>query len=295
MPPAWLEANSTTPVAHAHLVGIRLARQRGGGEALADLDALHRVDRHQRRGDLGVQLAVDRRAQAGGHAFRHHLDHRAGRGTRLAHLGQVALPTASQWPGRGRRTGCRPPRPSPSAPGRCDAGRSAPARRGCAPPRPAPCAPRRRRRPASRSRAPTTGRRRDSRGCRISARRSGRRGRAGTAPRSPSSRASAGRRCRSACAIGVPVVRPSNTPDRMRTSSGSCRCVVKRDWPGRRRSSQGWMSASDSAMRGGQPSTTQPIAGPWLSPQVVTRNRWPKLLWDMASVLRTYVLRSRSA
>ena len=32
-------------------------------------------------------------------------------------------------------------------------------------------------------------------------------------------------------------------------------------------------------MRGGQPSTTQPIAGPWLSPQVVTRNRWPKVLW----------------
>src|SRR5271169_2701668 len=82
-------------------------------------------------------------------------------------------------------------------------------------------------------------------------------------------------------AIGVPVVIPSNTPDRMRTSSGSWRWVVKRDWPGRRRSSQGWMSASDSGMRGGQPSTTQPIAGPWLSPQVVTRNRWPKLLWDM--------------
>ena len=35
----------------------------------------------------------------------------------------------------------------------------------------------------------------------------------------------------------------------------------------------------DSANRGGQPSTTQPIAGPWLSPQVVTRNKWPKLLW----------------
>src|ERR1700761_7072022 len=43
------------------------------------------------------------------------------------------------------------------------------------------------------------------------------------------------------------------------------------------------MSASDKAIRGGQPSTTQPIAGPWLSPQVVTRNRWPKELWDMAS------------
>src|SRR5271166_3250905 len=80
-------------------------------------------------------------------------------------------------------------------------------------------------------------------------------------------------------AIGVPVVRPSNTPDRMRTWSGSWRCVVKRDWPGRRRSSHGWMSVSDKGKRGGQPSTTQPIAGPWLSPQVVTRNKWPNVLW----------------
>ena len=40
-------------------------------------------------------------------------------------------------------------------------------------------------------------------------------------------------------AIGVPVVTwpplsSSNTPDRICTSSGSCRWVVKRDWPGRR-------------------------------------------------------------
>ncbi len=41
------------------------------------------------------------------------------------------------------------------------------------------------------------------------------------------------------------------------------------------------MSASVRAMPGGQPSTTQPIAGPWLSPKVVTRKRWPKELWDM--------------
>src|SRR5215510_3801794 len=34
-------------------------------------------------------------------------------------------------------------------------------------------------------------------------------------------------------------------------------------------------------MRGGQPSTTQPIAGPWLSPKVVTRKSWPKVLKDM--------------
>ena len=34
---------------------------------------------------------------------------------------------------------------------------------------------------------------------------------------------------------------------------------------------------------GGVPSTTQPMAGPWLSPQVVTRNRCPKVFIDMGS------------
>jgi hypothetical protein len=34
-------------------------------------------------------------------------------------------------------------------------------------------------------------------------------------------------------------------------------------------------------MRGGQPSTTQPIAGPWLSPKVVTRKECPNVLKDM--------------
>ena len=76
----------------------------------------------------------------------------------------------------------------------------------------------------------------------------------------------------------MPVVRPSKVPDRISTRSASCRWVVKRLWPGRRASSQGWMSASVSGIPGGQPSTTQPSAGPWLSPQVVTRKRWPKLL-----------------
>ena len=87
--------------------------------------------------------------------------------------------------------------------------------------------------------------------------------------------------------IGVPVVtcwplRSSvNTPDMIFTASGSWRWVVKRDWPGRRRSSSAWMSAASSGMRGGQPSTTQPIAAPWLSPKVVNRNMWPKVLKDM--------------
>ncbi|GAA0014460.1 hypothetical protein BRDID11004_58890 [Bradyrhizobium diazoefficiens] len=34
---------------------------------------------------------------------------------------------------------------------------------------------------------------------------------------------------------------------------------------------------------GGQPSTTQPIATPWLSPKVVTRNMWPKVLKDIGA------------
>ena len=71
----------------------------------------------------------------------------------------------------------------------------------------------------------------------------------------------------------MPVVRPSNTPDRISTVSGSRRCVTCRDVPGRRRSSSRWMSASASTSPGGQPSTTQPIAGPCDSPNDVTQNR----------------------
>ena len=54
-----------------------------------------------------------------------------------------------------------------------------------------------------------------------------------------------------------------------------------RDVPVRRRSSSGWMSCSDSSRPGGQPSTMQPSAGPWLSPKLVTQKRWPNVLPDM--------------
>src|SRR6478735_6225539 len=56
-----------------------------------------------------------------------------------------------------------------------------------------------------------------------------------------------------------PVFSSVKTPDILLTASGSCRCVVKRDWPGRRRSSSRWMSSTVSRIRGGHPSTTQPI------------------------------------
>ena len=61
-----------------------------------------------------------------------------------------------------------------------------------------------------------------------------------------------------------------------KTSSGSRRWVTKRDLPGRRRSSSAWISATVKTMPGGQPSMTQPIASPWLSPQVVTRKQVPE-------------------
>ena len=73
----------------------------------------------------------------------------------------------------------------------------------------------------------------------------------------------------------MPVVAPSKTPERIRTASVSRRWVVWRVLPGRRRSRSGWMSSSPSGSPGGQPSMTQPIAAPWLSPQVVTRNALP--------------------
>src|SRR5215470_690332 len=78
--------------------------------------------------------------------------------------------------------------------------------------------------------------------------------------------------------IGVPSVCPSYTPDRIFTVSDSLRWLTSALWPGARRSRSGWMSASDSGSRDGQPSTTAPTAPPWDSPHVVTRNRCPHVL-----------------
>jgi hypothetical protein len=97
-------------------------------------------------------------------------------------------------------------------------------------------------------------------------------------------------------AIGVPVVTCTPvsgcaiTPDRILTASASWRWVVKRDCPGRRRSRSCWMSSLVSGISGGQPSTTQPIAIPWLSPKVVTRNMWPKVLKDIFACARSSTL-----
>ena len=116
-------------VAHAHLVGVLLAGQFGRREAGADLDALHRIDAHQRRGEIGVELAVDRRAEPGRNAFGDDLDHRADRRSRSCGCRRGSPRRTPPSPRRGRRTGCGRPRPSPSASGRSCAAPSAPARR----------------------------------------------------------------------------------------------------------------------------------------------------------------------
>ena len=70
----------------------------------------------------------------------------------------------------------------------------------------------------------------------------------------------------------------------MRILSGSLRWLVWCEVPERRRSTSAIRSASPSSRPGGQPSTMQPSAGPWLSPKVVTVKSLPMLLPDMSSV-----------
>src|SRR5271157_5912821 len=79
-------------------------------------------------------------------------------------------------------------------------------------------------------------------------------------------------------AIGVPVVSPSKTPERISTRSFSARGLVMALWPGLRRSSSFWMSSTARAIPGGAPSITTPMPGPWLSPNVVTVRILPNVL-----------------
>src|SRR5204863_5719718 len=56
------------------LVGVLLAGECRSAHSGANLDTLHRINAHQRRREIAVELAVDRRAKAGRDAFRHDLD-----------------------------------------------------------------------------------------------------------------------------------------------------------------------------------------------------------------------------
>src|SRR4030042_6427746 len=70
--------------------------------------------------------------------------------------------------------------------------------------------------------------------------------------------------------MGVPVVFPSKTPERILTRSLSFRGLVPNPWPGFLLSISLWRSSSESSNLGGQPSMTTPRALPWDSPHVVT-------------------------
>ena len=78
--------------------------------------------------------------------------------------------------------------------------------------------------------------------------------------------------------MGVPVVRPSKTPERISTRSFSARGVVMALCPGRRRSSSFCTSSVARGMPAGVPSTMTPTPAPWLSPNVVTENIRPNEL-----------------
>src|SRR3989338_10533538 len=78
--------------------------------------------------------------------------------------------------------------------------------------------------------------------------------------------------------IGVPAVLPSNTPLNISTLSASFLGLITSLCPGDLLSSSFCTSSSLSSSPAGQPSTTTPIALPWLSPHVVILNRLPNVL-----------------
>ncbi len=76
----------------ADLVGVDLAGEFGRGHAVADLDALDGVDAHHGAGEILIELAVERRAEAGGHAFGHDLHDGADRRASLADGIEIVRP-----------------------------------------------------------------------------------------------------------------------------------------------------------------------------------------------------------
>ena len=105
-------------VAPAHLVGVLLAGKFGRGEAVADLDPFDGVDPHQRGGEFRIELAVDRRAPARGHALGDNLDHRADRGAGLADVVEIVGEARGGGGVGGEERISARPRPSPSVSGR---------------------------------------------------------------------------------------------------------------------------------------------------------------------------------
>ena len=70
------QEDGTAVLAAPHFIGVFRASQLGGVKARADLHPLGGVDRHAGRGQLRIQLAINRRPPAGGNAAGDHFHHR---------------------------------------------------------------------------------------------------------------------------------------------------------------------------------------------------------------------------
>src|SRR5579871_526120 len=83
-------------VAYAHLIAVLFPAELGRAEAGADFDAFDGIDAHQRRGEVTVELAVDRRAEAGRDTFSDDLDDRPDRRAFLAQVVEIIAKHCSQ-------------------------------------------------------------------------------------------------------------------------------------------------------------------------------------------------------
>ena len=93
MPPALFDRKTTRPSSIRISSAFSSPFERGRSEPGADLDTLDRVDRHQRPGEIAVELVVDRLAEPGRNAARDDLDDGAGRRAGLADAVEVIGPT----------------------------------------------------------------------------------------------------------------------------------------------------------------------------------------------------------
>src|SRR5699024_166579 len=79
--------------------------------------------------------------------------------------------------------------------------------------------------------------------------------------------------------MGVPVVWPATTPDRMRISSASTRAVESPSPRARRLSIRAARAAWSTGTPAAIPSRTAPTPAPWLSPKMVRPRALPKVLF----------------
>src|SRR3977135_1253280 len=92
MPPALFDRNTTAPSRMRISSPLSPAPRARGPDAGAVETPLHRLDRHHGAGEVAVELVVDRLAEPGRDAARHHLDDRAGRGALLVHGVEIVGP-----------------------------------------------------------------------------------------------------------------------------------------------------------------------------------------------------------